>query len=88
MLAARAMLLPAYDPDTARNRKGRFVAVERHGLQFAEFAADAWAPDQRQFGAQFPSSEVANREFLPTILPTGNGSYSPFQRLGSPRLGL
>jgi hypothetical protein len=27
----------------------------------------------------------ATREFLPTNLPTGNGSYSPFQRLGSPR---
>jgi len=26
-----------------------------------------------------------DRELLPTNLPTGNGSYSPFQRLGSPR---
>ena len=28
---------------------------------------------------------VATRELLPTNLPTENGSYSPFQRLGFPR---
>ena len=28
---------------------------------------------------------VATRKLLPTSLPTASGSYSPFQRLGSPR---
>src|SRR5579859_4432948 len=36
--------------------------------------------------AQFPNSKSLRREkFLPTNLPTANGSYSPFQRLGSSR---
>ena len=29
--------------------------------------------------------QPGHREFSPTDLPTANGSYSPFQRLGSPR---
>jgi hypothetical protein len=28
---------------------------------------------------------ILTEKFLPTNLPTANGSYSPFQRLGSPR---
>jgi hypothetical protein len=35
---------------------------------------------------QSPSTKSLQREkFLPTNLPTTSGSYSPFQRLGSPR---
>jgi len=38
------------------------------------------------FGWSIPKLRmVAARKFLPTNLPTANGSYSPFQRLGSPR---
>ena len=36
-------------------------------------------------GRHVDRSTPKHGEFLPTNLPTANGSYSPFQRLGSPR---
>jgi hypothetical protein len=45
-------------------------------------------PDLFKVGTQFPSSKfVATRQFLPANLPTGNGSYSPLQRLASQQMG-
>jgi hypothetical protein len=35
-----------------------------------------------------PPSTSLTEKLLPTNLPTANGSYSPFQRLGSPRENL
>ena len=44
------------------------------------------AAASEQSGArQLKRDLIAQREFLPTDLPTANGSYSPFQRLGSSR---